>query len=343
MAQITLEKKITRNYNLFNLYNDKRKDLFREVSPKDSELILYLLPWLLSINHENCPGYLPELKESFKVFGIDTSPVIKKREKSFKKMFDVQERGPLYLKNKETYLIYGLYTIGSIGSVAQTAYSDCDIWVCTDFEKIGKKQWNYLVQKINLIKDWFDENCKIPVYFFISDVNDIKKGYFGKLDKESSGSAQKNILMEEFYRTTIVIMGKVPFWWVCFDIAGDLDYTTSYDKIKKGLGGGYEYIDFGDLPKIESSEFLGASLWQLQKALASPLKSVIKMALLQRQIDNPKRRLAADLFRERVHTSNPDDFVDPMTFTMGLLLKSMEGSVHKIRLGFLKECFFFKM
>jgi adenylate cyclase class 1 len=339
---INLEKKITRNNNIFNLYNEKRKALFQEISPKESSQILYLLPWLLSINHRKCPGYLPDFKGKFKVFGIESIPEIRKKESVFKTIFKVEDSGQLYVQGKDTFVLEGVYTIGSIGSIAQTAYSDCDIWVCVDFERLGQKNRKFLTQKINLIKDWFDENCKIPVYFFISDINDIKSGYFGKLDKESSGSAQKNILMEEFYRTTIVIAGKTPLWWLCIDSGEKLDYGSTLSDIKEGLGGGSEYADFGDLPPVRPEEYLGASLWQLQKALASPLKSVIKMALLKRQIDDPNRRLAADLFREHVMTATKDDFTDPMGFTIDLLMQSFDTGKEPERLSFLKECFFLR-
>ncbi|MGM0417271.1 MAG: class I adenylate cyclase [Thermodesulfobacteriota bacterium] len=342
MSQISLEKSISRNNSIFNLYNEKRKALFREISPKESIQILYLLPWLLSINHKKCPGFVPEMQGSFKVFGIDNSFEIKKKEPVFKKMFKIEESGQLYLKNKDLFVLDGIYTIGSIGSIAQTAYSDCDIWVCGDFKKMGRKNHQYLTEKINLIKDWFDANCKIPLYFFISDINDVKNGYFGKLDKESSGSAQKNILMEEFYRTTLVIMGKTPFWWVCYDSNKKLDYESTYQKISSGISGGYEYIDFGDLPQIKSEEFLGASLWQLQKALGSPLKSVIKMALLNRHIEDSQRRLAADIFREEILKSKNNDFIDPMTFTVDLIMKSFSSRLDEARLSFLKECFFLR-
>lgn len=342
MVKIDLEKKIVRNNSLFNLYNEKRKALFREISPKESSQILYLLPWLLSINHRKCPGYLPDFKGKFKVFGVDSLPQMEKKEAVFKRMFKVEDSGQLYVQTKETFFLEGLYTIGSIGTIAQTAYSDCDIWVCADFEKIGHHNRRFLTEKINLIKDWFDENCKIPVYFFISDIKDIKNGYFGKLDKESSGSAQKNILMEEFYRTTIVISGKTPFWWLCLDFGEKVEYDFALFCVKKGIGGGYEYVDFGDLPSVKPEEYLGASLWQLQKALASPLKSVIKMALLKRQIDDPNRRLAADLFREKIMLSKPEDFVDPMTFTIDLLMQSFDTGTEPERLSFLKECFFLR-
>ena len=40
--------------------------------------------------------------------------------------------------------------------------------------------------KINLIKDWLDQNVKIPIYFFLSDVDDIRHYRFGLVEGESS-------------------------------------------------------------------------------------------------------------------------------------------------------------
>ncbi|MDY0131343.1 MAG: class I adenylate cyclase [Desulforegulaceae bacterium] len=342
MSIMGLEKLIRRNSHIFSLYNDKRKALFKEIAPKESTQILYLLPWLLSVNHKKCPGYLPDFKGEFKIFGLESVPWMKKKEKLFKKKFKVEDLRQPYGQSREICVIDGVYTIGSIGTLAHTAYSDCDIWVCVDFEKLGNKNRRFLTQKINLIKDWYDENCRIPIYFFISDIDNIKKGYFGKVDNVSSGSAQKNILIEEFYRTTIVIAGKIPFWWLCVDSGESLDYESTFASVEKSLGGGSEYADFGALPPVNPEEYLGASLWQLQKAFASPLKSVIKMALLKRQIDDPGRRLAADLFRQKVLLSKSEDFVEPMTFTMELLIHSFDTGVKPERLSFLKECFFLR-
>ena len=114
-------------------------------------------------------------------------------------------------------LIEGLYTIGSVGTVSQTPGSDCDIWVCIDKKGFTQKAWQQINQKLNLIKDWMDAHLVAPVYFFISDVHEIRMNRFGRVDAESSGSAQQNTLKEEFYRTCISICGKIPLWWLCFD------------------------------------------------------------------------------------------------------------------------------
>ncbi|MCP3899981.1 MAG: adenylate cyclase, partial [Desulfobacteraceae bacterium] len=46
-----------------------------------------------------------------------------------------------------------------------------------------------------------------------------------------------------------------------------------------------KYIDLGDIHGIPSGEFFGASIWHMYKLLKSPFKSVIKMTLLEKFIN----------------------------------------------------------
>ncbi len=64
-----IQKILERNKKIYLEYNNFRKRFFIELAPKDSEKILYLLPWLLSVNHSSCPGYVADLKQPFKVLG----------------------------------------------------------------------------------------------------------------------------------------------------------------------------------------------------------------------------------------------------------------------------------
>ena len=125
-----IRRVLTRNKKLYLEYNEFRKAMFCELSPDAGEAILYLLPWLLSINDPACPGYVENIKQPFRVYNIEASDEIRQREKKFKKMFSVKKRGTLVKPGSKRFLIQGLYTIGSVGTVSQTSGSDCDIWVC---------------------------------------------------------------------------------------------------------------------------------------------------------------------------------------------------------------------
>lgn len=307
--------------------------MFAENTAKDSEYILYLFPWLLSINHPNCPGYIDEIEKVFRVAGIDWDEEIRKRENDFKRLFFIDEGKSFQFAQSAYCLIQGVYTIGSVGSVGQTMSSDCDIWICYDKKDFSPKMWEQLNQKVNLIKDWLDNAIRIPVFFFICDVSDVREGNFGSVDAESSGSMQKDLLKEEFYRTTIVIGGKIPLWWVCGpdDSGTGITYSQAVSLLtqRKHVGVyqpldemfGDDFVDLGNLKTIDEGEYFGAALWQLQKSLSRPLKSIIKMLLIKMQFDVPNERLICHRFREAV--LNHDDqqpFPDPLIFAMSSIL-----------------------
>ena len=336
----TVRRVLVRNIKIFNKYNEFRKRLFFELARADSDSILYLLPWLISVNHPKCPGYVANLKRSFKVYGVDRVKAIRDLEGSFKKQFGIRQQGSLIKHEKDVYLIQGLYTIGSVGSVSQTSGSDCDIWVCIDRDKFNKTAWYRLNQKINLIKDWMDLNCKMPVYFFISDINAIRECRFGSVDEESSGSTQQKVLKEEFYRSCIVICGKIPLWWLCYYKRLQVEYKDALTVIEDENFWEYDVIDLGDVERIEQSEYFGAALWQFHKSLLCPLKSIVKMNLLKMLLDATDERLMCHRFREKVlSNTDSDSFPDFSIFTMDAIV----GDFRKNRpdlLNFLVECFY---
>ncbi len=340
-----LQQTFSRNKQVFTRYNHFRKQVFLELSPKAGEAVLYLLPWLMSINHEACPGYIPSLERPFKVFNVDAEREIRHREPVFKRIFGVKESRSLLQTGSNFSIIHGLYTIGSVGSLSQTSGSDCDIWVCYRKEDFSETSWQQLHQKINLIKDWMDVNLKMQVFFFVSDVNDIRNNHFGSVDAESSGSAQKDLLKEEFYRTCIVICGKIPLWWLCHDPATNtpISYEEALADVQRSRYGHYDIVDFGDLSLGEKSEHFGAALWQLQKSLSSPLKSIIKMIHVKILLESKEDIAICHHFRQAVlNQEGEDPFPDPSSFTMDAILNyyAREGDLSTQRL--LKECFFLR-
>ena len=337
-------RSINTNRQKFIGYNNFRKKIFSELTPKDSETILYLLPWLLSINHHRCPGYLPNAKSHFKIYNIDNDEKIRSMESVFKKKFRIKKYDSLLKTSAKYYIIEGIYTIGSIGTVGQTSGSDCDIWICYNKKQYNETAWKNLNKKLNLIKDWMDSNIKIPLFFFISDINDIKDGRFGQLDIESSGSLQKNVLKEEFYRTSILICGKIPLWWVCYNTKNTLDYDlfASILKKEKGLYGHYDFVDLGNLESIEQDEFFGAGLWQLNKSLQKPLKSIIKMLLLRLFIDVSNKKLISHQFRENVLSTKNNNFTDPFIFSMNFILNYYKNTEKEKKVDFVNNCFYLR-
>ncbi len=333
---------LARNKKKFVAYNDFRKKIFYDLAPKEAETILCLLPWLLSVNHPKCPGYIPELKRPFRVYNIDYDKEIRRLEPEFKRNFGIKKQGTLLKPSPSHHLIQGLYTIGSIGSIAQTTTSDCDIWICIEKKNFDPKSWNFINRKTNLIKDWLDSTLKMPVYFFISDVEALRKCQFGAVDNESCGSTQQQVLKEEFYRTGIVICGKTPLWWLCYNQPTALNYAETLKNIQGDGYWEYDVIDFGDIEKIDPKEYFGAALWQFHKSLYRPLKSLIKILLLKSLLEAPHKSLLCHQLREEVMTNEGISFyTDFNVFTIESILASRKDDSPDIT-QFIMECFYIR-
>ncbi|MGD9824644.1 class I adenylate cyclase [Desulfobacter sp.] len=180
--------------------------------------------------------------------------------------------------------ILAVYTMGSVGSLAQTAQSDIDYWVCIDEKRLGRQGNERLRQKLDALERMALERFKIHVTFFLVDIFKARDNDFGGSSQESSGSAQARLLKEEFYRTMIHVAGRLPLWTALPTSISINYYNLIFDCINR-LPGTKRYIDLGDIHAISCNEYFGASVWQMFKWLKSPFKSVIKMALLEKYIN----------------------------------------------------------
>ncbi|SEM35070.1 adenylate cyclase, class 1 [Syntrophus gentianae] len=340
---MALYKTLTNNKNIFLEYNRLRKKIFSQLAPKDSEAIMYLLPWMLSVNHESVPGYIASIKHNFRVFNIETDNEIRKRETLFKKLFKIQTSLPVLKMTSQDLIIEGIYTIGSVGTISQTPSSDCDMWICIHKAEYGDISYAQFLKKVQRIQNWMDANLKMPVHFFVSDIEDIRRCNFGDVDYESCGSTQKKVLKEEFYRTCILIAGKVPLWWVCHDPLSPLNYDEVVKECQSAPSVYYDLIDMGNLDFIDKEESFGAALWQLNKSLTHPLKSIIKMLLLKMFLESPEGDLLCHRFRRQVlkQDQKPYSFVDPSIFTLISVLdhlQNLDAETFKLIL----QCFYLR-
>lgn len=295
----------------FTSYNRYKKDIMYKCDPAGARVILELLPLLIHINHPNLPGYVEH----------ENCPCgIKYMEWPSQTFRDIGSllTSRVNLGRIQDYIprqheIEGLFTIGSVGSLAQTRESDYDIWVVVDGKRIEPERLRSLEKKLKLLQRWITGKYLLDIHFFLMDLQDIKANKFGSVSQEGSGSALKSILKEEFYRTLTLIEGRVPLWWV---VSPETEKDT-YEKIRtivhsqSGLDE-EDIIDLGNLESIPEQELLGAALWQMHKALDDPLKSVLKMALVASYLDpSAKDILLCDVLKKNVFHAVGQDIVDP--------------------------------
>ncbi|AGW13297.1 class I adenylate cyclase [Megalodesulfovibrio gigas] len=220
--------------------------------------------------------------------------------------------GAAALIAEETIPLESLCAIGSTGTIAQTLASDLDLWCCYDKAAVSPGQRAALERKCRHIEAWAAEVLGVEVHFFLMDMEAVRQNQFGFSSAESSGTAQARLLKEEFYRTGIHLAGKTPLWWRAPAGAPDTVYAR-LRRWSEGDASSSRVMDMGSLAAIPREEYFGAALWQMVKALKSPFKSVMKVALLDHYVrENAASPLLCDRIKDRIHRGVRDMWeIDP--------------------------------
>lgn len=328
-------------------YNKARTDRALSLLPKIQRPMFHSLPFLLHINHEDFPGFIDDPKTPQGICNYSFRPELKAALlKLFPKNAElIEEMRSIWPRRK---LIESVMLMGSIGSIGQSSKSDFDYWVCLDRTKYQDEQWDLLHQKLRAIEAWAQEKHNMEVYFFPSEINDVRNNDFGEAGGESSGSAQGVMLKAEFYTTNIMVAGKAPFWWVMPDATND----TQYDKIIASMQGSDNpdpnwFMDLGNMEKLDLDELFGAAIWQISKAMDSPFKSVLKMAKLEVFLENAQQEQPlCNVLKKKVHNggSGQDDTecIDPYALMFDQLISFYKERGSKEVVELLQLCLYIK-
>ncbi|OGR34665.1 MAG: hypothetical protein A2051_06970 [Desulfovibrionales bacterium GWA2_65_9] len=242
--------------------------------------------------------------------------------------------------------IEALYAIGSLGSVAQKPSSDIDCWVCHSEPAAASPDIREgLRRKLAALESWADQQFGLEVHFFAMTLDEVRTNSFGMSDKESSGSAQAALLKEEFYRTALRLGGKDLLWWATppgADAAAAQSLLADISVLDPRLAA--ELVDLGQPEPIPASEYFGACLWQMVKALHSPYKSVMKLALLEKYSDKGQTmRLLCDRIKEAVLRGRTrPEWVDPYLALFASIRQHYAGLGDAASLSLLAECLWLK-
>ncbi len=296
---------------------------------------LDILPLLWHINHPILPGFAGE-NVAYGVQGYSPPFEALNAAKVLFNGFELPKRAPMQFD------IHSIFLIGSAGSMAFSRDSDFDVWLCyrPTLEPAAIKK---LERKAADIEKWA-ETLGLEVHFFVMNAEHFRDGKMLELSKESSGSAQHKLLLDEFYRTSLWLAGRYPFWW--FVPPGSDD---SYDAMKKGasgrqVGGLAECIDFGSLPTIPADEFFGAAVWQVYKGVESPYKSALKITLMEAYASQYPHcvPLAAE-FKEAVYADADPADLDPYLMLLRRLERYLLSRDEGLRLELIRRSFYIKL
>jgi len=324
-------------------YNRYKKGIMLENDPVGARVMLYLLPLSVHINHPGLPGYMGDMDCPCGIKGMEwPADTIRKLSTHFSTRINLSDMHDFVPRHRE---IEGLYTIGSVGSLGQTKESDYDIWVVIDTSAIGKARLKLLETKLHILRREMTSKYLVDVHFFLMDICDIQVNNFGEVSHEGSGSALKNILKEEFYRTMTIIEGRIPLWWIVRSGSDPDVYDKTFQNLHKTMDvEADEFIDMGNLTRIPQQELLGAALWQMHKALDDPLKSVLKMALVATYLEQGENdQLLCEVLKENILHAKRDDIVDPYLEIFKRVEAFYSSKDDYKTVDILRKCFYMKV
>ena len=295
-----------------------------------------LLPLLFHTNHPILPGYVSKATPA----GIpDYSPsaTTLNLAKKIAKSFSYKRRA------YRRYYIDAIYMMGSTGTIAYSNKSDFDIWICYD-EELTPQQVDALQSKAKAIEEWA-QAMDVDAHLFLVNPVDFREGKHDALTSESSGTALHYLLLEEFYRTSLLLAGRYPVWWLVppeqernyNEIVGDL-------KLKRYVHA-RDHIDFGGLDQFPAEEFYGATLWLLYKGINSPYKSILKTLLMEAYASEfPQIDILAVRFKHAIYNGeNEINKLDPYLMMLHKVEEYLNQRGEHKRLELLRRSFYFKV
>ena len=231
-----------------------------------------LLPLLLHINHPSLPGFN----------GSDTPAGIAGYEPDRNALLSARRHARSLRHQRRPQRvppILGLYLMGSSGTLGQDRQSDFDVWIC-HHPDLEPAQIEALQGKARLIEERAAA-LSMQLHFFVLHAEGFREGQNIALSDESSGSTQHHLLLEEFYRTGLLLAGRPPLWWIV--PPEHLPRYRSYcdTLLRQRFVKTNDWLDFGGLEEVRLGEFFSAAHWQLFKGIQLPYKSLLKLLLFE--------------------------------------------------------------
>lgn len=296
---------------------------------------LHLLPLLFHTNAPNIPGYIDD---DVPCGIIDYSPT----PQAIRAAREHNRAFPERVEPPRTTQIYGLYLIGSVGSVGQSRGSDFDLWVCYD-EGLDAAAVAALIKKAEVIEAYAGD-LSLEVHFFVFSPADYRAGRSLDLSAESSGSSQHFLLLDEFYRSGLVLAGVNPLWWR-IPASAEREYDACRTALLEQRAiTGRSHADFGGIVEVPVNEFFGAALWQLSKGIDSPHKSVLKLLLMEAYAAGyPQTQLLSHRFKRLVEEGFEDAAqIDPYVLMYRGVETYLLATEDATRLELLRRAFYLK-
>lgn len=330
-------KALTALRNRFMGINRSRLQRVLQALPTRQYNVLQLIPLLFDVNHPLLPGYVSRATPHG-LAAYTPDPNVLLGAQALTRSFSYR-RHPAGFSGE----IQALYLMGSGGTIAQSDQSDLDIWVC-HAPHLSPGAIAELAAKCQLITDWAaTQSCEAhfhlvnPATFSLGDRDNA-------LSIEDCGSTQHYLLLDEFYRTAILLGGRYPLWWLVPDYEEKHYADFTRQLLDKRFIRGLESLDLGHMARIPAGEYVGAGLWQLFKGIESPYKSVLKLLLTEVYASEHAdvRCLSLD-FKHAVYANRLNlDELDPYVMLYRRIERYLLKRGESERLELVRRCLYIK-
>lgn len=297
---------------------------------------LELLPFLFHSNHPGLPGFVSrDCPADLPGYcpAISTVQLARSLNRNIELHWGEPPRGRLR----------GLYLMGSLGSLGQDNHSDLDVWLCHAGD-LSPQESEELAAKVAKVEE-YAADFSLNLNVFSMHAESFRDGMHTPISDESSGSIQHHLVLEEFYRTSILLAGLPPLWWVV-PLEREADYTGFAQRLINGrFIKDEEWLDFGGLSNVPASEFLGSAHWLLHKAIQAPYKAMLKLMLTEAYAaEYPSIRWLCQDIKAAVQGGgalNPDK-LDPYVMVLDRVSRHIGNGPNRQRLELARRCFYIK-
>jgi len=299
--------------------------------------ILQVLPLLYQVNHPLLPGYVSrDAPMGVSAYTPDktTLSIAKTFSQTFKFRQDKRTKAQ----------VHAIFMMGSTGTLAHSEASDVDLWLCHD-PNLKPAELILLDEKAKKIDNWAN-STGLELHTFLMNAEQFKSGgTTPDMDTESSGSAQHYLLLDEFYRTAILLAGRYPLWWLIPPNMEEKYQTVTQELLTKRFVKEAEVLDFGSAANIPKNELIGAGLWQLYKGIDSPYKSVLKLLLAEVYAQElPQAKSLSQTFKQAVYDDELSvEALDPYVLIYQRLESYLLSRKEHKRLDLVRKSFYLKV
>lgn len=318
-------------------FNEQKQAHALAVMSRYGQQVFQLLPVLLHYHHPLLPGFVPGDVPAGVCHFL---PNIRQQE--FIDDLCQAANGHQGLEPGKNE-IFGLYCMGSTSSIGQSLDSDLDIWVCYS-HTLSPERVAWLQQKCLLISQWAAQR-QVELNLFLIPDNKFRIDNEESVAGESCGSAQHLLLLDEFYRSHLVIAGKRLVWMFAPGGLGPNYDSFVAEQFANGTLNHHEWLDLGGFARIPAEEYFGSALWQLYKSIDSPYKAVLKTILMEAYSSEypDTQLLCRDL---KGHLQDAEQLDERQDHYL-LMLEKVTGYLKSIndekRLDLVRRCFYLKV